>query len=366
MSALLALAGAVHLFPGRALPTIRSTRPDAAAALTTGRRASELPALLGNLFTVCAPAHRFVARRAVACALGQAGAAEPDEAQQLRVATLREQIMRISASWPLHLPGVKARPDPMLSLRGCPLWRNDWPLADQLSALPAWLEHHWLGMVPEQWLRHHLDEPTEWVMGWCERATSDVAGLLQAQLPAAVRLVTPTRPLDVLDDAATHLPALARDMADIDGFCMQPSWQGRVPDTGPWSRRADGGRLPTHNAWMRLVSRITDVLHLAGPDGADRLDHGALALRPNEGVAWTEMARGLLVHWVRLDPAGGADGAERRVAACRVLAPTEWNFHPHGVLAQSLAALWGPSARFDARRLAMAFDPCVEFEVHDA
>ncbi len=63
------------------------------------------------------------------------------------------------------------------------------------------------------------------------------------------------------------------------------------------------------------------------------------------------MARGLLLHWVALEPDGS-------VADYRVLAPTEWNFHPGGALARTLAAL--PADAGDAARtLAAAFDPCV-------
>ena len=58
---------------------------------------------------------------------------------------------------------------------------------------------------------------------------------------------------------------------------------------------------------------------------------GALPLADGEAIAWTEMARGLLVHWVRLEDSPSGP----RVADCRVLAPTEWNFHPRGVLAQA-------------------------------
>jgi hypothetical protein len=61
---------------------------------------------------------------------------------------------------------------------------------------------------------------------------------------------------------------------------------------------------------------------------------------------------------VQLDD--GADGP--RVADARVLAPTEWNVHPQGHLAQALARL-DPTDAAAAARLAVAFDPCVAFEV---
>jgi coenzyme F420-reducing hydrogenase alpha subunit len=112
-----------------------------------------------------------------------------------------------------------------------------------------------------------------------------------------------------------------------------------------------------------LVARVVDLLRLAEPGGADWLGHGALSLGAGQGIAWTEMARGLLVHWVRLD--GGH--AHPQVAACRVLAPTEWNFHPQGVLARALQALPpAPASGTAATRLAVAFDPCVSFRITPA
>ena len=69
------------------------------------------------------------------------------------------------------------------------------------------------------------------------------------------------------------------------------------------------------------------------------------------------MARGLLVHWVALDDRG------ERVADLRVLAPTDLNFHPQGVLARALSALPPQGAADRARVLAVAFDPCVAFDV---
>lgn len=68
------------------------------------------------------------------------------------------------------------------------------------------------------------------------------------------------------------------------------------------------------------------------------------------------MARGLLVHWVRIEPSPQGP----RTADCRVLAPTDLNFHPRGVLAR---ALQGQRDAAAARVLAAAFDPCLAFRV---
>ena len=83
--------------------------------------------------------------------------------------------------------------------------------------------------------------------------------------------------------------------------------------------------------------------------------NGALALGAAQALAWCEMPRGLLLHWVQLD-------AHDRVQDYRVLAPTEWNFHPAGALARAVAAL-APEDTAAAQLLAAAFDPCVACSV---
>jgi coenzyme F420-reducing hydrogenase alpha subunit len=73
------------------------------------------------------------------------------------------------------------------------------------------------------------------------------------------------------------------------------------------------------------------------------------------------MARGLLVHQVEVDP------ASHSVLACRVLAPTEWNFHPQGEVARRLARLDPglPEATLarQVNLLVAAFDPCLPFHI---
>lgn len=376
-----ALTGQVWLRPGAALPGIRSTRPNLAPRLADGRAACDIPDLLASLFSLCGHAHRFTARRALAAARGRPDDVRPDEIRTLQACTARDQVQRIAHDWPRLLPRIGAAPEgierhgrdapqvdtaaarsAMTSLRSNPLWRPDLGVADQLAALPAWLEHHWLGMPMAAWLRRFEADPRAWPLHWAAGANSGLACTLHAQGLLADRLATPTVPNHLLVSPEQSMPWLAQCMADEPGFCSQPHWQGAVPDTGPWNRRHDASGPSVDNATMRLSARIVEVLRLASPVGGQWLAHGALSLGPREGIAWTEMARGLLIHWVRLD--GRADAP--RAEAYRVLAPTEWNFHPHGVLARALATLRGPQAAADAARLAVAFDPCVEFVVQPA
>ncbi|OYU74523.1 MAG: hypothetical protein CFE45_34635, partial [Burkholderiales bacterium PBB5] len=242
------------------------------------------------------------------------------------------------------------------------------------ALLIPWLHQQWLGQSPADWLQRLDDDPAGWVQRWCHSARSPLAALLQRHCAALQALSPRAVALDLRHQPARTMPMRARQMHDP-GFCRQPQWQAEQPDTGPWSRHADPLRLPAHNAWMRLTSRLVDLLRLAVDHDARWLQTGALPTGAGAGVAWVESARGLLVHGVRLagpaQPAGQAPGAESAatttatptaatVADYRVLAPTEWNFHPRGLLAQALVPLRSAD---DATRLAVAFDPCVDFEV---
>ncbi|HEY8905518.1 MAG TPA: nickel-dependent hydrogenase large subunit, partial [Rhodoferax sp.] len=131
----------------------------------------------------------------------------------------------------------------------------------------------------------------------------------------------------------------------------------------PWARLRHQKKPTTAvTAWTRLSARWLELMEIAAvqPHASahhtpDLLSSGALRLDEGQAIAWCEMARGLLLHWVQLD-------AQGRVADYRVVAPTEWNFHPLGALAQALTAL-APHDAPSALALAAAFDACVECKV---
>jgi Ni,Fe-hydrogenase I large subunit len=116
-------------------------------------------------------------------------------------------------------------------------------------------------------------------------------------------------------------------------------------------RRRSASRGP-----VRFVARLRELaLLLAGRSAAAV---GAMAVPSGGGIAWVENARGLLIHRLRLD--------QGRTAEYRIVAPTEWNFHPAGALALALAD--SPASDLDAVRrrttmLVNSLDPCVACHV---
>ncbi len=77
---------------------------------------------------------------------------------------------------------------------------------------------------------------------------------------------------------------------------------------------------------------------------------------PGWGIATVLTARGLLTHAARVN--------DNVVTAYRITAPTEWNFHPNGIVAKALHALPVQSDwRVEANRIVDAIDPCVKAHI---
>ena len=362
-----ALVGRLTLRPG-GVPPIVCERPMVRAALmhrlTAGRRASLLPDLIATVFALGGTAQRATARRAVRAALGahDDARARTHDGCMLALYTAREHLQRLALDVPARAPQPGVAPDtawlrdaPVLALPAQGPGPSDLALDDVQAGMPSWLERRLLGMPAARWLEGWQGDPAGWLQQWCEGRAHPVARWLAAAAAPARAIALPCRPLGLLDEGEAGLCGLGATLAGDADFAERPCWQGAPAETGPWTRR--GHTLAPATPWERLGARLADLARIAL--GA-RLDYGALQLQPGEGIAWSEMSRGLLVHWVRLEPqARSRDAAHAQTY--RVLAPTEWNFHPDGGLGAALRA-----QRLDetqARLAALALDPCIEFDV---
>jgi uptake hydrogenase large subunit len=303
--------------------TIDNRRP-LAAGILVGRPVSEVAALVPRLFSLCGCAQGVAARLALAAAEGCT--AVPGEADLLAVAreAVGEHLWRLLLDWPV-LAGGSARRDAFLD------WRRRLLAAQDGAASAA------LGRA----LRDAL--PSLAIPG-------------EVESPAAPPLrLLPWR----------NAVAWAAEGIDV-RFAEYPVLDGLPAETGALARcagspavaacLADGRRLAA-----RLYARLADLAMLAETLIEPGRLTGWLDAAPagdGVGLARVETARGLLLHLMQVK-----DG---RVGGYVIVAPTEWNFHPQGAFTSELAAC--PAATRDeaamlARRLALALDPCVAYEV---
>jgi len=352
LSSLSALAGSYRLRPAHTHSIFGSRPVVHANTLVRVLRGQTGPALvrtMGSLFSLCAHAHQRVAALAINAACPGLEPLAVAPLMRHRLETVRDHLRSMALDWPARLLLGPPQARRLLALASSPVLQGT---SEQITAQ----------QTTQALAQLHLDLNT----------TEHL--LYPSPLPAlgewralAERLQPRLAKLDVLNlDAqvqSTGLRTLARALTDPD-FSQSPIWRGQCAETGAWTRlrhHAPGKPVSTC-AWTRLTSRWQEVLDIAvAPPLAEDADHdallssGALALGEHCAIAWCEMARGLLLHWVKVDVQG-------RVADYRVLAPTEWNFHPQGTLAAALTAL-KPDDLAAARCLAAAFDACVACEI---
>lgn len=373
--ALSSLVGSLRVAPGAPLPlALQSSRQDWAPRLARGQTVSVLPGLMASLFNLCSHAHRLCAQLAIEVAAPGLLPAPQQVAQRLRTETAQEHLRRIGLDWPRLLAADgdgTLTSSAQAALKACPLLAPTASAqADPWPVTLAWLQRELLQMPATTWLRAWNACGTDWLNDWSQRHSGWLATLVRTACEADSPL-----PLDPGTALRAHAGAagqrsLTAALALQPGFALQPLWHGASAHTGSWTRLSDPAADLPFTPWALLGSRIAELVRLCQPDvpgqsGAGWLSFGSLSTGPRQGMAWVEMARGLLVHQVEIDQPTG--DAPARVGACRVLAPTEWNFHPHGVVAQRIAGLDATTPHAVLERqvnlLMAAFDPCVPFAV---
>lgn len=295
--------------------SVTSERPAVAQALR-GRPGDDAVRLVPLLFALCGKAQGRAAELALAAARGRECAAHIDAAIQAEV--MREHLWR----WLIDLPplmGGHALQAEFRAAAACIAAGMRADLAELLTA-PCFAD-----------LSHRLNAIT-----------------------AAVDLSS--RMLPMLD-AQSSLAAWSQFDA---GFCREPHWSGRAAETGALARRQGKAAMVETSIAARWLARLEELRDWAGC--REKVGAGgtasAVQAGPGRGRSLAETSRGLLMHEIALDG--------DRIADYFIVAPTEWNFHPHGTLAHWLIgrdsgdreALQG----FAAHAVA-ALDPCVRWEL---
>jgi len=378
MNTVLALTGSYVLHPGMQ-PAITGRRPVLSQGLLGrmffGGDGASVERSLGQLFNLCAHAHQRAARLAIqAAGLSDNTLLQPKQSNVLLLETARDHLRSMALDWPRRLIGLPESPAELGWLRGCPvslvspgIEPTESQAGESLVKLMQWLEAGPLQQPIGDWLAQHRQ--VDALARWCRLHGPSFypARFLEHGYSTANALTPGTRLLSLLsadiEEQIGNLRSIAQAMVDDPKFVQYPNWHGACAETGPWARlRHDPSTNAAQTCWSRLSARWIELLEIVrfGSEPISLADPpllscGALALGGHQAIAWCEMARGLLLHWLRLDDHG-------RVQDYQVLAPTEWNFHPQGGLAQALSAL-GSQDTESARALAAAYDACVECSV---
>jgi hypothetical protein len=353
-----------HLESGQlASVEVRNARP-LAAGLLVGKSPEEAALLAGNVFSLCGVAQRHAVR--AACATARGVELDYDEATEraLTIESIQLHLWRLLLDWPTLFELAPVRE------RFGVLHRRLAQARDHAAVFEVGGQI--LNLVADELLGGffmNLREPRNLreFAAACQRAGT-VGHVLARLIDAGAS--------DPMEDSVPLLPALpaAALAAAIpagwpdEAFCREPHLNGSACETGPLARHVGNplvARLLSHRHRIaaRLFARVVEL-----SDCATRLRYPLThdmptlidtAPLPDGGaLARVDTARGVLLHAVRLDGDTVADYA--------IVAPTEWNFCPGGVFEKEGAGWAAPDpayARWRLRALALALDPCVNFDV---
>ncbi len=367
---------------------LASTRPVSACSVLVGRRLDEALALLPRLFSLCGVAQAVAGLRAVENALGLATPPPQAAARRLLVTAeaLEQTVWRILIDGPRCI-GVEPALEALKSLR-----RVLASLRPLLFPDPVWMRIGGARLTPARarlnaaldQIEHSVSQavlgrtPTEG-SPWRDRDAFETWIRTSPALAALIpRWVNEQGLAGFGRGAVEPLPEtdpawLARRLAhDADySFCARPDHAGAVGETSAlarcWTHPLIAALRTEHGngLFVRLTARLVECAALVAElrDQArtvsdEHPDTPGLENTSGSGLGIVECARGRLVHWLAV--------AEGRVSAYRILAPTEWNFHPEGPLARGLIDApvgQGARVRQAIELLVMALDPCVGFDL---
>jgi hypothetical protein len=307
------------------------------------------------------------------------------------VETAREHLWRLLLDWPgllgegprgpamARVMGACGQLRSALAAGGDPLVLGTPGLQPDLAAATAALTaladvatSQVLGQAPPDWL---AATPTATELGHWAAATDTAAARLLRLVASQGWSAVGRSPVPALPPLSSAALEARLGGPEADDFIAAPLWAGAPAESSPFTRQlsqalvADLTRKQGNGLLTRLTAQLVELaVILAGlparlaaleAGGDSPGDKGEGEGEGGVGLAQVQAARGLLVHRVAIQ-AG-------RVADYRILAPTEWNFHPQGAAALGLATL--PDADDETlRRIAglfvTALDPCVAYDVH--
>ena len=368
--------------------SLSSTRPLQMPRIFHGRSADEVMATLPVVYSLCGMAQACAAAEALEQAAGIEVSAQTRHSRRLLVAfeTIKEHLWRIERDWAGFLgqrPDLSGISDLLALMRtfratlfpaggesilgGRPVEFDPVQLGTQLDQLESLLRRRVFAQSPQSWLElSDRDGLSCWSRG---SATLAQAMLAQIDLLGEAEIGRTTMAaLGQLDNDALNRLLSG---ADADQFVAQPDWQQKPRETTPYTRQRYHPLLISleeelgNGLLTRMTARLVEVAALViflrgGTGNTEELktDVNSRGLAAGIGISQVEAARGRLVHRVVLERA--------LVRSYRILAPTEWNFHPRGVLVQGLTGLQARTQAELNRRAASlinAIDPCVGYQL---
>lgn len=364
---------------------ISSSRPLKVTDMFVGKTPDQVLNIIPMMFNICGFAQSRASLLAFQSCLNIKPDSHSETARDLLLITemVREHLMRITIDWPRlfdfqykphNLPFVNQLANNLKTILftdgraftlDSQLDIEHKSLVQQLSKLTQYLETYVYGCNLTDWL--DIIDSDELRM-WSTQTDTVAANVVNTTFEKQWQSIgqAKTTHLDSLDENV-FLVELEKVISDE--FIAQPNWSGDYCETTSLSRQHNQPLIENlsheygNSLLTRIVSRLVELGRLS-----QQLNHlfhqlempglKSTDLIASNGLAMVETARGKLIHQVKLDG--------DHIKQYKILAPTEWNFHPKGIINTIILNL--PKDDRDefeklSHILVNTIDPCVGYEI---
>lgn len=371
--------------------SIGSTRPVHAAKVLINKTPEQALSLIPLLFSVCGVAQSRAALVAMQQAMQIPIVDEHEVARDIIVLSenAKEHLLRILIDWPTLFETTQKLDS--LSYVGqlvnsfkkalfqnknafnldSQLESNLSPVNDLILKLETYLSDHVFCCSPEEWL--NIDS-LEQLRQWAETTTDCTPALSLHQICEygwgsqghSTSLSLPT-----LDE---HLLSSSMNAHNSSQFIEYPVWNGTCYETNSLGRQNnhplikllhqefDNGLITRWTARLVELALIPQQMRQL-LEGIHKKHQHKNSSTNNEGLAQVEAARGRLIHHIKMT---SSDKNSTLIKNYQILAPTEWNFHPQGLISQSLSNIYSKDQKeyeLLAHLVIHAIDPCVPYQL---
>ncbi len=363
------------------LVEIHSGRPVNAARVLQGKSVDEVMQIVPILFSICSTAQAQAASLACGRALGIHCVPYLARVRDCLVdmETIREHVWRVAMDWPSYI-GEEAETSTMREIlalqksyrQQITAGRDPFKLDAKMPDMDVHKLSATVRSIAQMLERDIFARPaSEWLSIADEQSLQDWAATAKTAAARLLCYVSRKQWMDSGNCSIQALPWLTEDQLSRirfnDDLMNTPEWLGECRETSVLTR-VDNRLLRAlrsqhgNGLLVRLVARLIEVAMLsaklipeAEPADPQEMIENYKDCNPACVQVWA--ARGILLHRVRLEG--------DRVASYQTVAPTEWNFHPQGVVANSLAALRGERQAIEqqAHLLINSIDPCVDYQL---
>ncbi len=372
---------------------LKSSRPLRASKIFIGKSPEQVLSIIPMLYSICGVAQSRAALTAIEQNLSLSSTASLETARDMLVLVenAKEHLFRILTDWP-RLFNLE-RNNNNLAYLGHLV--NDFKFAlfqkgdafslkskltvdikktdDLINELDQYLEKHIFGKAAKKWLEiKNIHDLHNWAQQ-CDCITAKSISTICDQGWAS-QGVTDCQQLPFLDEAYLLKQF---NTQHSENFIAQPQLQGHCYETTTLTRQFDQPLIQSlfkefHNTLItRWVARLVELANIPEQLRTMRQLLSKTASTDStsnitklQGVAQIEAARGRLIHRVNIE--------QGIISNYQILAPTEWNFHPQGLVAKSLGNLTSKHKDNDIEQLAHliinSIDPCVGYKlrIHNA